>query len=73
MSVTLPAMLEGSADPKAVVRDLRKQDLLKLYPHARGERVVMELTWGHVPGYGRGPAIVIPVDKVTEEAEAKKN
>lgn len=63
-NATLPAMLDGSADPGAVRKALRNNGLLILHKHDRGKRMVEETTWGHVPGFGPGPAIVIPVAKV---------
>jgi len=63
----LPTLLDGSADVKAVVVLLRKKGLLLPYESGEGSgRRVLRNHWKHVPGFGPGPAIVIPVAKVTE-------
>lgn len=64
----LPALLDGSADPGKVKKALRKAGLLKLRQRDRNGVSLEETTWGHIPGYGAGPAIVIPINAVTEEA-----
>jgi len=64
----LGPLLDGSADIAGVLKFLRQKGYLLLCDRNEGPRTVEATKWKHVPGFGPGPAIVIPVKKVTSES-----